>query len=128
MALSNKYVSSPTVDSQVENEDKELARIFNTVSQYKKSKSDIEKSYKRANLGKTSNKEFNELHKKWKAEQRKSRGRKRKVIITDFKATPETFKEKEVYLANCSGCDKCFLLNHSERIFLTKICKLPKSK
>ena len=126
MASSNKYVSSPTVASQVENEDKELARIFNTVSLYKKSKSDVEKSCKRANLGKTSDKEFNKLLKTWKEEQRKSRGRKRKVIITDFKATPETFKEKEVYLANCSGCDRCVTMNHKEKVFYTKICKLLK--
>ena len=90
MASSNEYVSSPTVESQLEDEDKEMARILNSVSQYLKTKSDIKKSDRRVNLGKTSNKEFNDLHKKWKEEQRKLRGRKRKVIITDFKATKES--------------------------------------
>ena len=128
MASSNKYVSSSTVESQLEDEDKEMARISNSVSQYLKAKSDVKESNRRVNLGKTSNKEFNDLHKKWTEEQRKSRCRKRKVTITDFKATNESLKEVEVYLTNCSGCAKCFSLNHKEKIFMTKLCKLPKSK
>ena len=129
MAPFNKYVSSPTADSQVESEDEELVRILNTITLYKKSKSDVEKSYKRANVGKTSDKEFNKLHKTLKEEQRKSRGRKRRVVITDFKPSPKTFKEKEIYLANCSGCDRCATLNHKEKVFYTElICKLFKKK
>ena len=65
MASSNEYVSSSTVESQLEDEDKEMARILNSVSQYLKAKSDVKESNRRANLGKTSNKEFNLLHKKW---------------------------------------------------------------
>ena len=128
MASSNEYVSSSTVESQLEDEDKEMGRILNSVSQYLKAKSDVKESNRRANLGKTSNKEFNLLHKKWKEEQRKSRGRKRKVVIKDFKATNQSLKEVEIYLSNCSGCANCRTLNHKEKIFMTKLCKLPKNK
>ena len=128
MASSNEYVSSSTAESQLENEDKEMARILNSVSQYIKAKSDIKESSRRANLGITSDKEFDLLHKKWKEEQRKSRGRKRKVVIKDFKATNQSLKEVEVYLSNCSGCANCFTLIHKEKIFMTKLFKVPKNK
>ena len=77
-SLQSQIETVKNIDGRI---DEEMKRIFKSIYLDLKNKLDILESMKKANLGITSDKEFNKLYQKNEEEQHQSRGKKGEVIL-----------------------------------------------
>ena len=121
-SLQSQIETVKNIDGRI---DEEMKRIFKSIYLDLKNKLDILESMKKANLGITSDKEFNKLYQKNEEEQRQSQSKKGEVVLK--KVTGKEFKKVKGYLSHCPGCKICATLNETEKSFLTQYCKIFKS-